>query len=70
MDAGYGLGAGGGVLTPYAGLTLGERRSRTLRTGVRWTLGQDLAVGLEATRSESAGADAATTLQLRGALRF
>ena len=70
MDAGYGLGAGGGVLTPYVGMTLGEAQARTMRGGARWELRQDLAVGLEATRSESADADAATDLRLRAALRF
>ena len=70
MDAGYGLSAGGGVLTPYVGMTLGEARSRTVRGGARWDLGHDLAVGLEATRSDSAGADAATDVRFRAALRF
>ena len=70
MDAGYGVGAGGGVLTPYIGMTLGETQSRTMRGGARWELRQDLAVGVEATRSESADADADTDVRLRAALRF
>ena len=70
MDAGYGLGGGGSMLTPYFGMTLGEARSRTMRGGARWELRHDLAVGVEATRSESADTDAATVHHLRSALRF
>ena len=38
MDAGYGFGLPGnrGVLTPYAGLTLGDGGNRTVRAGTRW----------------------------------
>ena len=72
MDAGYGfgLGASRGVLTPYAGMTLGESSSRTMRTGARWQLGPDLAVGLEGTRSESQDAENAIEVRVRAALRF
>ena len=37
MDVGYGFGLPGnrGVLTPYAGMTLGDARARTVRTGTR-----------------------------------
>ena len=72
MDAGYSfeLGPSRGVLTPYAGLTLGEESARTMRGGARWRFGPDLSVGLEATRSESAGADVQSEVRLQGALRF
>ena len=52
VDAGYGVGLahGRGVLTPYAGLTLGEAGARTVRTGARWQLGTDAVLGLETTR--------------------
>ena len=72
MEAGYGLGLAGnrGVLTPYAGATLGDGGSRTMRSGVRWTLGSELAVTAEATRNESAGAEVANEVRLRAALRF
>ena len=38
LDAGYGFGLAHrrGVLTPYAGLTLGDAGNRTVRTGTRW----------------------------------
>ena len=37
VEAGYGIGVGHGrgVLTPYAGLTLGDGGTRTMRTGMR-----------------------------------
>ena len=59
-EAGYGLGAfgGRGLMTPYAGLALSETGGRAWRTGVRWTLGPDIAFGVEGTRSEPANDDA------------
>ena len=72
MDAGYGVGVPGnrGVLTPYAGLTLGEAGDRTVRAGTRWQLGPDIVVGLEATRQTSEAGEPANELMLRAALRF
>ena len=49
-EFGYGLGAGGGTLTPYTGMTFGDD-SRTVRAGARWMLGNELTVGLEAAQS-------------------
>ena len=54
-----------GVLTPYAGLTLGDG-ARRLRTGTRWKLSPDATVSVEATRQASEGAQ----VRLRAALRF
>ena len=55
FDAGYGFGLPGnrGVLTPYAGLELGDAGSRTVRTGARWQVGPDAVLGLEGTRQTS-----------------
>ena len=72
MDAGYGIGLAGnrGVLTPYAGLTLGDSGNRTVRTGTRWQLGPDAVLGLEATRQASDAGEGANEVRLRAALRF
>ena len=72
MDAGYGVGLPGnrGVLTPYAGMTLGDAGARTTRIGTRWQLGPDVVVGLEATRQASDASEGANELRLRAALRF
>ena len=72
MDAGYGFGLPGnrGVLTPYAGLALGEAGDRTVRAGTRWQLGPDVVVGLVATRQASDASEPANELMLRAALRF
>ena len=72
MDAGYGVGLPGnrGVLTPYAGLALGEAGDRTVRAGTRWQSGPDVVVGLEATRQTSDAGEGANELRLRAAIRF
>ena len=70
LDAGYGVGVGHGVLTPYAGLTLGDARSRTVRTGARWQVGAHAVLGLEGTQRTSGIGEADNHLMLRIALRF
>ena len=72
LDAGYGvgLGHGRGVLTPYAGLVLGDAGGRTVRTGARWQVGADAVLGLEGTRHTSGTGEAGNQLMLRVALRF
>ena len=59
-EAGYGLAAfgGRGAMTPYAGLALSEAGDRAWRSGVRWTLGSEISLGLEGTRREPANGDA------------
>ena len=70
-EMGYGLGVPGsaGVVTPYAGLSVGEGGGRTMRGGARFDLGRELAIGVEATRSASSG-DGANEVRLRAALSF
>ena len=72
IDAGYGFGLAHrrGVLTPYAGLTLGDAGNRTVRTGTRWQLGPDAMVALEGSRQASRAGEADNQLMLRAALRF
>ena len=72
IDAGYGFGLAHrrGVLTPYAGLTLGDAGNRTVRTGTRWQVSPDATFGLEATRQASDAGEAANEVRLRAALRF
>ena len=69
VDAGYGVGLGHGVLTPYAGLTLGDAGSRT-GTGARWQVGPDAMLALEGTRRTSDARETDNQLMLRAALRF
>ena len=47
-EIGYGLGLGHtpGVVTPFAGITLGD--GRRVRTGARWQVSPDAALGVEA----------------------
>ena len=72
LDAGYGFGLPGnrGVLTPYAGLTLGDAGNRTVRTGTRWQFNPDNVVSVEASRQASDAGEADNQLKLRAALRF
>ena len=72
LDAGYGFGLPGnrGVLTPYAGLTLGDAGNRTVRTGTRWQFNPDTVVSVEASRQASDAGEADNQLKLRAALRF
>ena len=72
IDTGYGFGLPGnrGVLTPYAGMTLGDAGTRTMRAGTRWQLGPDAVIGLEATRQASDASEADNEVRLKAALRF
>ena len=72
-ELGYGFGTGGvggarGMLTPYAGLTLGD--GGPLRLGTRWRLGPAVELRLETAHGGSGAAAPADTLALRVALRF
>ena len=72
MDAGNGFGLPGnrGVLTPYAGMTLGDAGDQTVRTGARWQISPDAVLGLEGIRQTSDARETDNQLMLRGALRF
>ena len=71
IDAGYGFGLahGRGVLTPYAGMTLGDAGNRTVRAGTRWQFNPDTVVSVEATR-QAGGSEPDNQVKLRAALRF
>ena len=72
IDAGYGFGLrhSRGVLTPYAGFTLGDGGARTMRTGTRWQLTPDAGFGLEGTRRADSAGEGENEVRLRAALRF
>ena len=70
LGYGFALPHDRGLLTPYGALTLGSEGGRTMRGGARWLLDSDLAVTLDATRTESAGAEAENEVRVQAALRF
>ena len=53
-ELGYGLGTTPGVVTPFAGVGLGDGGARTLRLGARWALAPGADIHLEGTRFEPA----------------
>ena len=72
-EIGYGIGVPGtrGVVTPYAGLSLAEGSSRTVRAGTRWNVAPGAVLGLEATRQESThGAAGTNAIAFRTELRW
>ena len=72
VEAGYGIGVGHdrGVLTPYAGLTLGDGGTRTMRTGMRWQVAPDAVFGLEGTQRADSAGEGDNEVRLRAELRF
>ena len=70
LGYGFALPRDRGLLTPYGALTLGSKGGRTMRGGARWMLDSDLAVTLDATRSESADTETENEVRVRAALRF
>ena len=72
-EVGYGLGAPRalGLVTPYAGLSLGEDGHRAWRTGTRWQLAREATFGLEASRSEGRQEfDPVNAVKFRGQVRW
>ena len=72
-ELGYGIGVPGtrGVVTPYAGLSLAEGSSRTVRAGTRWNVAPGAVLGLEATRQESTdGAAGTNAIAFRTEIRW
>ena len=72
IDAGFGFGLSDnrGVLTPYAGMTLGDAGARTMHIGTRWQLSPETVVSVEATHQASDASEPANELKLRATLRF
>ena len=69
-EAGYGLDAWRGLLTPYTGLTVSET-GETYRAGGRFELGESLTMSLEGDRGERAGGGKPVHgIALRGTLRW
>ena len=70
-ELGYGIDAlgGGGLVTPYAGVTLGDGGDNTYRLGGRLDIGS-FSLGLEADRSQSLGALPEHELRLTGTVRW
>ena len=70
-ELGYGIDAlgGGGLLTPYAGLTLGDGGDTIYRLGGRLDIGS-FSLGLQADRNQSAGALPEHELRLTGTVRW
>lgn len=69
VDTGYGFGAAGGVLTPFAGTIFGAEGERMLRAGAGWTWGQAISLRAEAVRN-GRGDRAANEIGVQAAIRF
>ena len=69
LDAqiGYGLGAGGGLLTPFGGMALGDGRAKRYRLGGLFEVGRSFTMSFELERRESVwhAADNGFMLRLR-----
>ena len=71
-ELGYGLRAraGRGAATPYTGLSLSEGGGREMRVGVRRAVTPDLAMGLEAARSDRDQEASGNALRAQVAMRW
>ena len=69
-EVGYGMDAWGGLLTPYAGLSVSENGSGTYRLGSRFKMGEHLSMSLEGDMRERVNGDPVHSLALRGSMRW
>ena len=69
-EVGYGLDAWGGLLTPYAGLSVSESGNGAYRVGGRFRMGERLSMSLEGDVRERVNADPVHGVALRGSLRW
>ncbi len=69
-EVGYGLDAWGGLLTPYAGLSVSEGGSGIYRLGGRFKVGERLSMSVEGDVRERENDDPAHGVALRGSLRW
>ena len=72
VELGYGLEVphSMGLVTPYTGLSLSDGGSRRFRLGTLWRVTPHASLGIEGTRTESDGVDAAHAVRLHGRVRF
>ena len=69
-EVGYGLDAWGGLLTPYAGLSVSESGGGAYRLGGRFRMGERLSMSLEGDVRERENDDPVHGVALRGSLRW
>ena len=66
----YGIGAWGGVMTPYTDVSLSGEGSRRLSLGGQFNIGSSVRMSLEGTHSRPARGMASNDVMLRGSLRW
>lgn len=69
-EVGYGLDAWGGLLTPYAGLSVSDSGNGTYRLGSRFKMGERLSMSLEGDVRERVNAAPVHGVALRGTMRW
>ncbi len=69
-EVGYGLDAWGGLLTPYAGLSVSESGGGAYRLGGRFRMGERLSMSVEGDVREREDDDPVHGVALRGSLRW
>ncbi len=69
-EVGYGLDAWGGLLTPYAGLSVSDSGNGAYRLGGRFRMGERLSMSLEGDVRERVNADPVHGVALRGTMRW